>query len=110
VNLVLHIERVVLEGVALDGHQRDQLRIRLEDELTRQLAGRPLAADLAGGAAVPRLDAAPVQLDPAATCGMAAHLASQVACSVATTLAGPAGPNTTTAGPAGPVGPMGGQS
>jgi hypothetical protein len=91
VNLVIHIERVVLEGVTLDGHQRDRLRLRLEQELAGHLAGRTaLTAELAGGAAVPRLSAAPVQLDPAGPGGGVADLASRVAGSVATTLAGPA--------------------
>jgi hypothetical protein len=97
VNLVVHIERVVLEGpelegMALDGHQRDQLRLRLEQELVGHLTGRALSADLATGAAVPRLNAGPVQLDPAGAArpgGATADLARQVAGSVATSLAGP---------------------
>jgi hypothetical protein len=108
VNLVLHIDRVVLEGIALDPRQRDELRRQLEDQLGRRLQGRPLTPELAGGTAVPALTAPPVVLDPAAggtggasgsgaplgrdgrgaPGGTARRLASGVAASLATTLAG----------------------
>ena len=89
-NLVVHIEQLVLEGVTLDGRERGVLRARLEQELAGQLAGRPLTAELAGGAAVPRLHAPAVELVAARPGGAAGDLATRVAGSLATSLAGPA--------------------
>lgn len=82
--IVLHVDRVVLDGVPLDGHQRDQLRSALADELARRLDGIEPGPLLRGGGAVPRVRAAGVAVDPA---GSPAALASQVAASVTAALA-----------------------
>ena len=60
--ITLHIERLVLEGIALDRTQREQLRAAVEAELTRLLTGDGLSGGLAQGGAVPNVPAAPIQL------------------------------------------------
>lgn len=82
--LVLHIERVVVDGIRLDASERDELSARLALELTAALAGgRPLRAALASGAALDRLAAPPVPLDATG------NLGSAVAASLATAIVGP---------------------
>lgn len=53
----IHIERLVLDGPPLGRQAADELRGQVEQELTRVLAERGLAADLRSGAAVPALRA-----------------------------------------------------
>jgi hypothetical protein len=56
----LHIERLVLDGLALEGLQPRQVQAALEAELTRLLAGGGLAPELAQETAVPALPGATV--------------------------------------------------
>lgn len=88
--LVLHIDSVVLEGMAFTPHQRDQLQLALVDELAAQLAGRALTPELATGTALRRMTAGPVTLPHHVPAGkVAGNLAAGVAESVANGLAGP---------------------
>ncbi|MGZ8158728.1 MAG: hypothetical protein ACXWT1_15835 [Methylobacter sp.] len=48
-NINLHIERLVLEGVTIESGQRHTLQAGLEAELTRLLIGGGLAPTLAEG-------------------------------------------------------------
>lgn len=59
-NITLHIERLVLEGLPLAPGQAGQLRAALEQELGRLLGERGLAPGLGAGA--PALRAASIDL------------------------------------------------
>lgn len=61
-NINLHIERLVLDGVALERGQEPLLRAAIEAELSRLLSTGGLAPGMMPGAAVPRLDAGDIQL------------------------------------------------
>lgn len=54
-NINLHIERLVLDGVDIAPGQRHLLQASVETELTRLLTDRGLAANLAQSVALPRL-------------------------------------------------------
>lgn len=54
-NIVLHIERVILDGVSLAPHERPLLQAALEAELGRLLAEGGLGNAFQTGGAVPRL-------------------------------------------------------
>lgn len=77
--ITLHIERLVLEGIALDRAQSAQLRAAVEAELTRLLTSDGLSGALAQGGAVPDVPAAPIQL---AADGDPGALGQQIARSV----------------------------
>lgn len=56
-NVNLHIERLILEGIDLDPAQRPILQAAVEVELGRLIAEGGVGASLAGGRAVPSLRA-----------------------------------------------------
>jgi hypothetical protein len=61
-NINLHIERLVLDGVALSRGQESLLRAAVEAELTRLLSTHGVAQGLMSGGALPRLRAGEIQL------------------------------------------------
>lgn len=61
-NINLHIDRLVLDGIPLDSHQRSVLQQALQGELTRLLANGNLNPDFAGGIAIYRLTVPGIQL------------------------------------------------
>lgn len=48
-NINLHIERLVLDGISVDSHQRPMLKATLETELGRLLAQNGIAPGLQSG-------------------------------------------------------------
>jgi hypothetical protein len=61
-NINLHIERLVLDGVNLAPGQRQLLQASVETELTRLLTAGGLSANLAQGTALPRLSTSGIQM------------------------------------------------
>jgi hypothetical protein len=61
-NIKLHIERLVLDGVNIAPEQRHVLQASVETELTRLLTDRGLAPSLAQGVALPRISTSGMQL------------------------------------------------
>jgi hypothetical protein len=61
-NVRLHIDRVVLDGVDVAAADRPRLRAAIERELARLIGSGGIAPDLARGAALPRVPAPPVEL------------------------------------------------
>lgn len=61
-NINLHIERLVLDGVNIAPEQRRILQVSVETELTRLLTNGGLSPGLVQGAALSRLSAAGIQL------------------------------------------------
>lgn len=51
-NINLHIERLVLEGISVDSHQRPMLKATIETELRRLLTQHGIASDFKSRAAV----------------------------------------------------------
>jgi hypothetical protein len=76
----MHIERLILDGIAVEPGQLAPLQAAVEAELTRLLGDNTLAARLLVGGAVATLRAAPIQLAPH---GSPAHLGAQIAQAVA---------------------------
>lgn len=56
-NVRIHIDRLVLDGLALNAADRPQLGAALESVLARLIAAGGLSPDLAHGAALPSLRA-----------------------------------------------------
>ena len=79
-NVRLHIERLVLDGLALERGQEHTLRAALEAELTRLIADGG-AASLASAENVPRLSAPNIETAGEGG-GDTAHLGRQIARSV----------------------------
>ncbi|WP_297324640.1 hypothetical protein [Nitrosomonas sp.] len=77
-NISLHIERLVLDGVTIAPNQRHLLQASVEAELTRLLTDGGLAPSLTHGIALPRLSASSMQL----TGNNPAQLGQQIAQSV----------------------------
>jgi hypothetical protein len=75
-NVELHIERLILEGISLPIDQQPQLRAAVEAELARLLAARGLSPELATGGAIPSVAAGSLRL---AGEGNPAHLGIQIA-------------------------------
>jgi hypothetical protein len=75
-NVKLHIERLVLEGLDIAPGQRRLLRAAVETELTRLLAEGGLAPQLSSGVALPSLRAGAIQLTNETG---ATHLGAQIA-------------------------------
>lgn len=67
-NVNLHIERLILDGLPFDAHRRAALQSEIQIELARLLTEGGIRENWRGGAAVPNLRAAAVQF-PAATGG-----------------------------------------
>jgi hypothetical protein len=61
-NIELHIERLVLDGLTATPRERTQIRAAVETELSRLLSEGGLAHELAGGIALPSLAADNIQL------------------------------------------------
>ena len=61
-NINLHIERLVLEGLGVARHEVPQVRAAVEAELSRLLAERGLDLGLLAGGAFARLDAGELSL------------------------------------------------
>jgi len=60
-NIELHIERLILDGLPVERSQRPHLQAAVEAELTRLLAENGLAAELQTGGAVPSVRADAMQ-------------------------------------------------
>jgi hypothetical protein len=75
-NINLHIERLVLDGITLRRGQEPLLRAAVEAELARLFSTHGVASGLMSGGAVPRLHAGDIQL---ATENNAQHLGQQIA-------------------------------
>jgi hypothetical protein len=65
-NVNLHIERLVLDGFALDGRDAALVQAAVRAELTRLFVQNEAGTSLAS-AAVPRLQAAPMRMSGAET-------------------------------------------
>jgi hypothetical protein len=61
-NINLHIERLVLDGVNIAPDQRHLLQASVETELTRLLTAGGLSPSLAQGTALPRMSTSGIQL------------------------------------------------
>jgi hypothetical protein len=61
-HVAVHIDRLVLDGVALDAGQQHLLQAAVQAELVRLLTAGGLAPALAAGMAVPRIAGAPLAL------------------------------------------------
>jgi hypothetical protein len=61
-NINLHIERLVLDGINISPGKRDLLQISITTELTRLLNNAGLAGNLVEGVSLPRLSASSIQL------------------------------------------------
>jgi hypothetical protein len=60
-NINLHIERIILEGLPVAAGQGAAVQAAIEAELTRLLAENGLASHLMSGGATPRIAAGEVQ-------------------------------------------------
>lgn len=61
-NVRLHIDRLVLDGVDVSAADRPRLQAALELELTRLVTERGLGRDLANGAALPSVRAPQISI------------------------------------------------
>ena len=61
-NINLHIERVILEGLTVAADQGAAVQAAIEAELTSLLAENGLASHLMSGGATPRIRAGEIQL------------------------------------------------
>ena len=61
-NINLHIERLVLDGVNITADQHHLLQASVTAELTRMFAESGLSSNIAQGAAVPRMSTDDIQL------------------------------------------------
>jgi hypothetical protein len=75
-NVRLHIERLVLEGMDVSPSERPLLQAALETELGRLLATGGVSSDLQGGIAVPSVRAGGIEMQQA---GGAERLGQQIA-------------------------------
>ena len=78
-NVKLHIEKLVLDGIDLAPEQRRQLQAALEAELGSLLTAGGIGADLAAGAMVPSVGAKSLEMSGD---GNPAQLGRQIANSV----------------------------
>ena len=58
----LHIERLVLDGINLNHHQRLQLQASVQTELARLFAAGSLSPSFMQGVAMPKLNANAIQM------------------------------------------------
>lgn len=82
-NITVYIERLILDGIAVEPRQLAPLQAAVEAELTRLLGDSTLAARWSVDSAVPTLRATPIQLAPH---GAPDHLGAQIAHAVAGSL------------------------
>ena len=85
-NINLHIERLVLDGLQLERGQGPHIQAAIEAELTRLLTEQGLAGALQNGARLPILPAATMQLNPGSS---PSQLGAQIAHSVYTGIGNP---------------------
>lgn len=78
-NINLHIERLVLDGLDIAPEQRPILQAAVEVELSRLLTERGMSPNLVQGVAVPRLSAKDIQT---ASANSPTELGQQIAHSV----------------------------
>ena len=78
-NITLHIERLVLDGLPIESWQSAEAQAAVEAELARLLTENGLKAELLAGGAIPSLRAEPIQLPSEIN---AAQLGAQIAQSV----------------------------
>jgi hypothetical protein len=78
-NINLHIERLILDGLPLDSAQGVHVRAAVEAELARLLSEQGLAGALQAGGLVPAVPAAPIQFVQG---GSPAQIGTQIAQSV----------------------------
>lgn len=62
--IVVHIERLVLEGLPVTSAQGPRLRRAVEHELTRLLASGGVDGPLSGGGALARVEAPQLHIQP----------------------------------------------
>ncbi|MGD1942037.1 MAG: hypothetical protein ACFB0G_12055 [Leptolyngbyaceae cyanobacterium] len=78
-NVNLHIEELVLDGIDLSPHQRSQLDVAIRTELTRLIAADGLSPSLQQGGWRDRLSASNFQFSPGqAPEAMGQHIAQSV--------------------------------
>lgn len=78
-NIVLHIERLILDGLAIEAGQQADIQTGVEAELTRLLVANGVRTDLQSGGAIPSLRGATINVTNETN---AMHLGSQIAQSV----------------------------
>jgi hypothetical protein len=79
VNIHLHIERLILDGLPVGPGQGARVQAAVEGELARLLAGGGLAPGLQAGGALPGVSAPSIQLAPGSS---PAQMGVQIAQSV----------------------------
>jgi hypothetical protein len=77
-NINLHIERLVLDGLPVGQNQASLIQWAIETELTRLLAENGLAADLETGGVVPGFRANGIQLASSNPVNMGTLIAQSV--------------------------------
>jgi hypothetical protein len=78
-NIQLHIERLVLDGLPIERAQGPHVQAAMEAELSRLLTEHGLATDLQAGGAVPSINANGIQLSSGSS---PTQLGTQIAQSV----------------------------
>lgn len=77
-NINLHIERLLLDGVSIAPDQRHILQASVEAELTRLLTDGGLSPSLAQGIALPRISTDGIQLTGNNPTQIGQHIAQSV--------------------------------
>lgn len=65
-NVRLHIDRLVLDGIDVSAADRPRLQAAIEQELTRLIGAGGISPELAGGVALPSVRAPQIALAPEA--------------------------------------------
>ena len=78
-NVRLHIDRLVVEGLSVAGGDRARLQRRIESELARLIGAGGISAALARGTAVPTVTAPDMPVHSGAS---VARLGSEIATSI----------------------------
>ncbi len=63
-NVNLHIERLILDGLELDPAKRDSFKSAIESELTDLLTAGGVGPTLSAGVAMPRVEGTSIQPPP----------------------------------------------
>ena len=63
-NVNLHIERLIVDGLEIDPSKRDSFKAGIESELTALLTAGGVGETLSAGAALPRVEGPAIQLQP----------------------------------------------
>lgn len=77
-NIHLHIERLILDGLPIERNQASHVQAAVEAELTRLLGDNGLAAALQAGGAIPSVRANEIQLGDSNPTHMGNHIAQSV--------------------------------